>query len=947
MRRLPQAVNRLVLSLKGVHVFRASNRRRSKRLATTAAVAVLVLWSFAAPLISARSAESNEQTFTETLLSPEGLAFDNHDRLYICDSAGHRLLCLEAGRLRVLAGTGSPGYGGDGEPAIQAPLRSPQDVVFDTRRNLLIIADTCNHRIRAVDSSGQISTLAGNGEYGLSGDGGPAVQARLNCPQGLAVDDSGNLYVADTNNHVVRRIDPQGQISTVAGSQAGLSGDGGPATEARLSLPMAVAVGPDGSLWICDSGNSRIRRISSDGVIDTLAGHGPGSGLAGAGFGGDGGPATSASLFCPTDIAFDRQGDLLICDSGNHRIRLLRRGVISTIAGNGRTEAASDESSPSEVPLESPQSIAVSSRGQLYIADRGNRRLQRLEAGALTTLVRAAAQTPSPHSASAIPRDASQLIDNHLFAAMQRDGIPYAAEASDLEFLRRVTLDLTGRIPSIEELQSFLADQSPDKRRKVVDRLLCSAAWADHWSYWYGDLFRNCANRIGNAATKHFDAFLRRSLAADKPYDQFVTELLTAEAPNTVWMPDAGAAAYLARWHIAGDSMYSDRPEDTADEIVIQSARFFLGINYQCISCHEGRGFLEKMDLGLVPKRRQDLWAMAAFFGGTRVRIVPFQDRFSITDEGASYDAMAPSSVRLARDGGAIEPTFLLSGEKADPSLPLRPQFARMLTTHPQFARATVNLIWKQFFGVGIVEPFDGFDLARQDPLNPPPAPWTVQPTHPELLDALARDFAAGGFRLKRLMRSIVNSRAYQLSSTIEGRWEDRFDRYFARARVRQLTAEQLHDAIAEATQVFGDYPRKDLLYGDDRGSIRFVTQAATPEEIVDGEARSLMRTFGQANREQTDRQSGGAIPQAMALMTSDFVARRVRADGEGIVGRLAASKKTNSEIVEELFLRSLSRPPSDEERRIAVAWLDEDRVQGAEDLQWSLLNKLDFLFNH
>jgi hypothetical protein len=303
--------------------------------------------------------------------------------------------------------------------------------------------------------------------------------------------------------------------------------------------------------------------------------------------------------------------------------------------------------------------------------------------------------------------------------------------------------------------------------------------------------------------------------------------------------------------------------------------------------------------------------------------------------------------VRLARDGGDVEPTFMLTGERADPSLPLRPQFARMLTTHPQFARATVNLIWKQLFGIGIVEPFDGFDLARQDPSQPPPEPWEIQPTHPELLDALAADFAAGGFRLKRLMKTIVSSRAWQVSSRFDGPWEDRYERYFARARVKQLTAEQLHDAICEATQVYGDYPQKDMVYGQPREPIRFVTQAATPEEIPDGEARAFLRAFGQANREQTDRQPGGSIPQAIALLGGEFVARRVRASGKGVVGQLIESEKSSSEIVDEMFLRTLSRPPAADEKQTAVAWIEEDRRQGAEDLQWSLLNKLDFLFNH
>lgn len=539
------------------------------------------------------------------------------------------------------------------------------------------------------------------------------------------------------------------------------------------------------------------------------------------------------------------------------------------------------------------------------------------------------------------------LIDQHIFGAMARDRVPHAPLSNDYEFCRRIHLDLTGRIPDPERLTAFVNDPDPAKRDRLIDELLESPAWVDHWSYWYGDLVRNCANRIGNPTTKHFDRWIRDSLQADKPYDRFVTEMLTASAPNTVWMPDAAPGAFLARWHVSGDTMYSDRYEDTADEAAVQSARIFLGVNYQCISCHQGKGFLEKVNLDLVPKQRSDFWALAAFFGKTRVRIVPYQDRFSITEDGTGYDTNSASSVRLQRSGSPVHPTFILTGRKADPAKPLRPQLAHMLTTHPQFARATVNLFWKEFFGLGIVDPVDSFDLARQDPKSPPPAPWTVQPTNPELLDALASDFARGGFSLKRLMRTMARSSAYQLSARFDGEWKDSYTPYFARRYVRRLTAEQAHDAISQATLIYGNYKRNDMVYGTELPPVRFWTEAATPEEINDGEAKSFVRTFGQANREQFDRRPGGSILQAMMLMNSPFVTRRVRAKNDSRVDRLVRSELANAEIVDKLYLATLSRPPQAGEKKLALSWLDEDRRQGAEDLQWSLINKLDFVFNY
>ncbi len=538
------------------------------------------------------------------------------------------------------------------------------------------------------------------------------------------------------------------------------------------------------------------------------------------------------------------------------------------------------------------------------------------------------------------------FIDTRLFAAMERDGIPHAPLSNDYEFGRRVHLDLTGRIPTIERLRQFVEDSGPDKRDRLIDELLESQAWVDHWAYWFGDLVRNCGNRIGDPTTQNFDGWIRASLKADKPYDQFVTEMLTVSAPNSVWLPDAAPAGFLARWHVAGDTMYSDRHEDTSDEIAVQTARVFLGVNYQCISCHGGKGFLEKVDVDLISKSRSDLWAMAAFFGKTRVQIVPFQDRFTITDDGSGYDATAPSSVRLQRRGTEVQPAFMLTGEKADPAKPLRPQFARMLTTHPQFARASVNWFWKELFGLGLVEPVDAFDLARQDPANPPPAPWTIQPLNPGLLDELARDFSSHGFSLRHLMRRLAQSSAYQLSARFDGEWKASYTPYFARRYIRQLTAEQLHDAICQATQVFGNYRYRDMAYGTERPPIRFWTQAASPENIS-GEAKAFLQTFGQANREQFDRQPGGSILQALMLMNNPFVTRRARAENGSTVEQLVKSDRSGEAIVEALYLSTLSRPPLPAERALAASWIEQDRQTGVEDLQWALLNKLDFVFNY
>ncbi|HEY6402618.1 MAG TPA: DUF1553 domain-containing protein, partial [Blastocatellia bacterium] len=183
--------------------------------------------------------------------------------------------------------------------------------------------------------------------------------------------------------------------------------------------------------------------------------------------------------------------------------------------------------------------------------------------------------------------------------------------------------------------------------------------------------------------------------------------------------------------------------------------------------------------------------------------------------------------------------------------------------------------------------------------------------------------------------------------SQFDGEWKESFTPYFARHYVRPLTAEQLHDSICQATRVFGDYKRRDWTYETPIAPVRFWTEAASPEEINNGEARSFLRAFGQANREQFDRQPGGSILQAMTLMNSPFVTRRVTAANGSLVEQLAQSSKSGSEIIDELYIYTLSRYPAPQEKQLAISWIEKDRRQGAEDLQWSLLNKLDFVFNY
>ena len=243
-----------------------------------------------------------------------------------------------AGVISTVAGAGSFGFGGDGGPAAAGQLRSPSGVAVDGAGNLYI-ADTDNHRIRKVDATGTITTIAGTGEpvVGLIvwdvGDGGPATAAPLSSPGGVAVDGGGNVYIADTGRSRIRKVDAAGVISTVAGSfLGGFGGDGGPAVEAALYYPEGVAVDGAGNLFIADSLNDRIRKVDAAGVISTVAGTGS------FGFSGDGGPGVEAQLNDPADVTTDGAGNLYIADRYNDRIRKVdSAGVISTVAGTGES----------------------------------------------------------------------------------------------------------------------------------------------------------------------------------------------------------------------------------------------------------------------------------------------------------------------------------------------------------------------------------------------------------------------------------------------------------------------------------------------------------------------------------------------------------------------------------------------------------------------------------
>lgn len=313
-------------------------------------------------------------------LYPTDVTLDGNGNLYIADLVVNGILKVSpVGVLSTVAGTGTSGFSGDGGPATSAQLRNPNGIAIDDSGNVYI-ADTANQRIRKISADGVITTVAGTGAAGYSGDGGPAYLAQVWYPTGVAVDGSGNLYIAD-NQHI-RKVTVDGIITTIAGTgSSGYSGDNGPATSAQVNIPHSIAVDGNGNLFIADTYNNRIRKVSTDGTITTVAGSGAiGFGL--GGYGGDNGPATSAQLNLPYSVAVDGSGNLYIADYRNRRIRQVSSdGIIKTVAGGGQpVDNVGDNGPATSARLNNPSGVAVDASGDLYIADLDNFRVRNVVA---------------------------------------------------------------------------------------------------------------------------------------------------------------------------------------------------------------------------------------------------------------------------------------------------------------------------------------------------------------------------------------------------------------------------------------------------------------------------------------------------------------------------------------------------------------------------------------
>jgi uncharacterized protein (TIGR03437 family) len=306
-----------------------------------------------------------------TLNNPRGLAVDAVGNVYIADVNNAVIRKISTtGTITTVAGTGVAGYSGDGGAAVTAQLNGPQAVAVDASGNLLI-ADTQNRRIRMVSTTGTITTIAGTGTEGYSGDGGPATQAMFHQAMDIAFDSSGNIYFADSTGQRVRKISTSGTITTVAGTGvAGYSGDTAPATSAQLNFPVSIAFDSSNDLYIADANNFRIRMVNPVGTIVTVVGNGT------EGFSGDGGAAASAEINYVYGVRFDSSQNMYIADASNNRVRMVSNGTITTLAGTGNNGFSGDGGLAVDAMLNFPWFLAINTSGNLVISDSQNDRVR-------------------------------------------------------------------------------------------------------------------------------------------------------------------------------------------------------------------------------------------------------------------------------------------------------------------------------------------------------------------------------------------------------------------------------------------------------------------------------------------------------------------------------------------------------------------------------------------
>ncbi|HEY6390949.1 MAG TPA: DUF1549 domain-containing protein, partial [Bryobacteraceae bacterium] len=592
---------------------------------------------------------------------------------------------------------------------------------------------------------------------------------------------------------------------------------------------------------------------------------------------------------------------------------------------------------------------------------------QEFQASGLTQAVASALPPvpPGTRTGSLIDPATSNTIDKYIFQALAENNVTPAPGTTDYEFIRRITLDLTGRIPTAAQVASFVNDASTDKRSKYVESLLATPQWVDKWTMYFGDFFQNNSRntqivRFPDGVVA-FNNYIRASLSSNKPYNQMAQEMISAQGQDSYTQ---GELNWLVGGFVGGGPVQDIWDQQTADV-----ANQFLGISYvNCVLCHAGKGHLDSLNLAGAQTTRTQAWGLASFLSRTDLpRTLVSQSNNNIyywgladnTRYKTDYPLNTTTGNRPARQpiGSMrnVPPAYLWGGQTPASGANYRVALGQFVTSDFQFARASVNYMWKQFFGIGLVDPPDQMDPARLDPDNPPEFPWPTDPTqnwplqasNPRLLNALAQDFINSKFDLKALMREIVNSRTYQLSARYDGTWNPAWENLFARKMVRRLWAEEIHDAITQSTGMVPTY-NMGAVYGSTSWAMQLPEPFNTPDGA--GVINNFLNAFLRGNRDDQTRSEDGSILQALDLMNDNFVMSRVqmsRAPQTSLLAKAAALP--NDQAVNMLFMNVLSRNPNGAEMTTAMTNLGNTstRTQELENLLWALFNKVDFIFNY
>jgi hypothetical protein len=401
--------------------------------------------------------------------------------------------------------------------------------------------------------------------------------------------------------------------------------------------------------------------------------------------------------------------------------------------------------------------------------------------------------------------------------------------------------------------------------------------------------------------------------------------------------------------------------QDTYDAMLNRTATAFLGISqYDCLLCHNGRGHMDGISLWGARSTRLEAQRMAAFFSRMRVtrqgnQALDYYNSYTVINAPTgTYDLNTTFGNRPNRVAPVVQgrplvnltPEYHFTGAVARPEN-WRASFAEFMVSDPMFARNMANRLWRQMFNLGLAEPVDTLDPARLDPDNPPPEPWTLQASHPRLLERLAQELRRTNFDMRAYLRLIAQSSAYQLSSRYEGEWKLDYVTLFARHFPRRLEGEEIHDAITKATGVM---PKYALPFWPE--PVEWAMQLPEPAEPrSNGAALNFMNTFLRGNRDNQPRGQSGSILQQLYMMNDAFTVTRTKKAASPTL-QAAVKLTSNEAVVEELFLLFLSRKPVDYERERAVAFLSRATTAAArdvavEDLAWACLNKVDFLFSY